>query len=124
MALLLIIIGIVKWPNAKGKCCWSTAPTYFVRKGRNQNTLEVEHVSALLAAYEEFGTIAGRAHVVSIEEITAQGGNLNLAGYIAKVGDEVIPSVAESTVSLRAALEATWEAEDRLNVLLADRGLG
>jgi len=94
------------------------------RKGRNQNTLEVEHVSALLTAYEQFGTIAGRASVVSIEEITAQGGNLNLAGYIAKVDDEVIPSVAEATVSLRAALEAAWEAEDRLNILLADRGLG
>jgi type I restriction enzyme M protein len=67
------------------------------RKGRNQNTLEVEHVFALLAAYEDFGTIAGRASVVSIEEITAQGGNLNLAGNIAKVDDEVIPSVAEAT---------------------------
>jgi type I restriction enzyme M protein len=94
------------------------------RKGRNQNTLEVEHVSVLLDAYEGFIDIAGRARVVSTEEIATQGGNLNLAGYIAKVDNEVIPSVAEANAALRAALEFAWQAEDRLNILLADLGLG
>jgi len=94
------------------------------RKGRNQNTLEADHAEALLAAFEGFADIAGRASVVSINEITAQGGNLNIAGYIAKVDDEVIPSVAEATAALRVALEDAWEAEERLNVLLAERGIG
>ena len=94
------------------------------RKGRNQNTLEVEHVSVLLDAYEGFTDIAGQARVVSTEEIASQGGNLNLAGYIAQVNDEVIPSVAEATAALRGSLESAWQAEDRLNILLADLGLG
>jgi type I restriction enzyme M protein len=94
------------------------------RKGRNQNTLELEHVSAILDAYEGFTDIVGRARVVSTEEIASQGGNLNLAGYITKVNDEVIPSVAETTAALRAALESAWQAEDRLDILLADLGLG
>ena len=94
------------------------------RKGRNQNTLEAEHATALLAAYEGFADLAGRASVVDLDDIMGQGGNLNLAGYIAKVDDKVIPSVTEATASLREALETVWKAEDQLNVVLAERGIG
>jgi type I restriction enzyme M protein len=94
------------------------------RKGRNQNTLETEHAITLLTAYDDFADIGGRARVVSIEEIAARDGNLNLAGYIAKVDDEVTPNAAEATAALRAAFETAWDAEDRLNALLLERGIG
>lgn len=93
------------------------------RKGRNQNTLEPEHVATLLDAYQKFGDVEGSSQVVSLEEIGAQGDNLNLAGYITKQDDVDIPTVEEATAALREALDAAWAAEDWLNELLAKRGI-
>ena len=63
------------------------------------------------------------AHVATLDEIRDQGGNLNLAGYIAQPDDVDIPTVAEATLALKAALDEAWAAEDRLNQLLAERGI-
>ena len=94
------------------------------RKGRNQNTLEPEHATELLDLYRGFVDVDGRARVVTLDEVREQGGNLNLAGYVAPIDDEDIPTVAEATAALKEALDAAWAAEDRLNELLAERGLG
>jgi hypothetical protein len=61
---------------------------------------------------------------VTLEEVRAQGGNLNLAGYITKPDTEEIPSVEETTAALKAALEDVWAAEAGLERLLSERGLG
>ena len=93
------------------------------RRGRNQNTLEPEHVTELLNLYEGFADVKGRARVVTVDEVRAQNGNLNLAGYVAPVDEAQIPTVAEATAALRDALTSAWAAEDRLNELLMERGL-
>jgi len=93
------------------------------RKGRNQNTLEPAHVAELLQTYETFADREGHSRVVSLDEIREQGGNLNLAGYVIKPDDTEIPTVAEATAALKEALDAAWAAEDRLNELLAERGI-
>lgn len=93
------------------------------RKGRNQNTLEPEHIRALVAAYERFGDEEGRSRVVGLDEIRAQDGSLNLAGYVAKPHEGDIPTVAEANAAVRQALDAAWATEDRLNRLLAERGI-
>jgi len=112
-----------KAAHRKGKVLLVDGSDLF-RKGRNQNTLEGDHAIQLLATYQEFADRDGRARVVALEEIVEQGGSLNLATYIAKVDDDVIPSVAEASSAFRVALEAAWEAEDRINALFADRGFG
>jgi type I restriction enzyme M protein len=93
------------------------------RKGRNQNTLENDHVEELIASYEAFADEDGRSRVVTLDEVRQQGGNLNLAGYVTKLDDTEIPTVTEATTLLREALRAAWTAEDRLNQLLAERGI-
>jgi type I restriction enzyme M protein len=93
------------------------------RKGRNQNTLEPEHVTQILSAYEAFTNEDGRVRVVTLNEVREQGGNLNLAGYISKPDNIEIPTVADSTSALKDALQAAWAAEDRLNQLLVERGI-
>jgi type I restriction enzyme M protein len=93
------------------------------RKGRNQNTLEPEHVEALVAAFEAFSDEQGRSRVADLDEIREQGGNLNLAGYVIKPDDTEISTVAEATAGLRTALDAAWAAEDNLTRLLAARGI-
>jgi type I restriction enzyme M protein len=94
------------------------------RRGRNQNTLEPEHVATLLETYEAFADDDGFARVVTLDEVRAQGGNLNLAGYVTKHDDTEILTVADATDALKVALEAAWAAETRLNDLLAARGIG
>ncbi len=93
------------------------------RKGRNQNTLEQEHVETIFGVYERFEDEEGRSQVATLEEISDQGGNLNLAGYIAKPDEIDIPSVEEATKVLQDALNAAWASEDRLNRLLGERGI-
>jgi type I restriction enzyme M protein len=93
------------------------------RKGRNQNTLEPEHAAELLGIYRAFGEAEDRARVVTLGEVGAQVGNLNLASYITPLGAEVIPTVVTATLDLREALATAWAAEDRLNELLMDRAL-
>jgi type I restriction enzyme M protein len=93
------------------------------RKGRNQNTLESDHVAALLKAFEAFTDEPGRSKVVTLDEIREQGGNLNLAGYVTKLDDTKTPTVADATAALIERLEAAWVAEDNLNRLLAERGI-
>ena len=123
LAACILVARRTKSADRKGKVLLVDGSDLF-RKGRNQNTLEPEHAAELLAAYTGFGDLDGRARVVSLEEITSQGGNLNLAGYIEKADEDPIPSVADATAELRAALETAWAAEDRLNELLAERGIG
>lgn len=93
------------------------------RKGKNQNTLEPEHVAQLLRSYQGFEDEGGRSRVVSLDDARAQGGSLNLAGYITKSDDADIVSATEATASLKEALDRAWDAEDRVNLLLAERGL-
>jgi type I restriction enzyme M protein len=93
------------------------------QRGRNQNTLEPEHVGELFKAYEAFEDIEGLSQVVGLDDIRAQGGSLNISAYVSKVSEEQIPTVAEATAALKAALNEAWAAEERLNELLAEMGI-
>jgi len=93
------------------------------RRGRNQNTLEPEHVAALYKAYTDFADQDGLSRVITNREVQAQDGNLNITAYVSKKNDEVIPSVAEATVALKTALVNAWAAEDRLKKLLIEMGI-
>jgi type I restriction enzyme M protein len=122
LAACILVARRRKTPDRSGKILLVDGTDLF-RRGRNQNTLEPEHVRTLLAAYEEFADQAGRSRVATIEEIRERGHNLNLAGYIAKTDESEVPPLADVTTALREALEAAWAAEDRLNELLAERGI-
>ena len=93
------------------------------RKGRNQNTLEQEHVETILEAYEKFAAEEGRFYIATLGEIREHGGNLNLAGYISNSDVADTPSVKEATKALKEALDAAWDAESRVNEFLAERGI-
>jgi type I restriction enzyme M protein len=122
LAACIVVARRRKPEDRKNKILLVDAADMF-RRGRNQNTLEPEHVTELIDLYRTFADVEGRARVVSLDDVRAQDGNLNLAGYIAPVDDEEIPTVAEATDALKAALDAAWEAEAKLEKLLAERGL-
>jgi type I restriction-modification system DNA methylase subunit len=85
--------------------------------------LEPEHVVALYEAYVGFGDIEGLSKVVATEDIQAQNGNLNITTYVSKIDDEVIPSLKDATIALKASLDEALSAEDDLNRLLIEMGI-
>lgn len=123
LAACILVARRRKAPERAGRILLVDGSDLF-RRGRNQNTLEPAHVDELLQTYRDFADVEGRARVVALEEVAAQGGNLNLAGYISHPDTEEMPTVAEDTAALKAALEAAWAAEGRLNALLVERGIG
>jgi type I restriction enzyme M protein len=122
LAACIVIARRSKPKDRKNKILLIDGEDLF-RRGRNQNTLEPEHVDELLALYNGFSDVEGKARVVTLDDVRAQGGNLNLAGYITKPDTEEIPTVEEATAALRKALDEVWAAEADLERLLAERGL-
>jgi type I restriction enzyme M protein len=122
LAACVVVARRRKSPEREGTVLLIDGADLF-RRGRNQNTLEEEHVKELLKIYATFKPIDGRARLVTREEIAEQDDNLNLAGYLTPVSDEEIPTVEEATAALRGALDAAWAAEGRFNELLAERGI-
>lgn len=123
LAACILVARRRKSPERRERILLVDASELF-RKGKNQNTLEATHVDAVLETYAAFTEEEGRSRVVSLDDVRAQGGTLNLAGYIARPDDAEVPSVEEAASALREALETAWEAQDRLDALLAMRGLG
>jgi type I restriction enzyme M protein len=122
LAACIVVLRRRKAPNRQGKLLLVEASDLY-RRGKNQNTLEMEHVAALLGYCEGFADEGGHSRVVTLDEVRSQNGSLNLATYVA--GPEVaeIPTVEAATAALRHALEGVWSAEDRLSQLLRKRGI-
>ena len=122
LAACIMVARRRKPAERKGKVLLVDASDLF-RKGRNQNTLEQEHVETIFDRYRGFEEEEGRSYVATLDKIRGQGGNLNLAGYIAQPDGIDIPTVEEATLALKTALDEAWAAEDRLNQLLAEQGI-
>jgi type I restriction enzyme M protein len=122
LAACIVVARRNKTKGRAGKILLINGETLF-RRGRNQNTLEPEHVQQLTKLYSDFTDVDGLSRVVTLDEVRAQGGNLNLAGYISKPDTEVIPTVEEATAALKKALDEVWAAEAEIERLLAERGL-
>lgn len=93
------------------------------RRGRNQNTLEPEHVENILSWYHAFQDEPSVAKVATLEEVAANDYNLNISRYVEPVSDEEEISVDEALANLKAALVDAYAAEDRLKALLKEAGL-
>ena len=122
LAACVVVARRTKPEDRKNKILLIDGADLF-RRGRNQNTLEPEHVDEILALYSAFDDVDGRARVVTLDEVRAQGGNLNLAAYITKPDTEKIPPVEEAAGALKSALDEVWAAEAELERLLTERGL-
>jgi type I restriction enzyme M protein len=119
IAACIVVCRQKKTKDHQGKILLIDGSELFQR-GRNQNTLEPEHVAALYKAYKNFSDVDGLSKVVTTDEVKNQDGNLNITAHVSKIDDEVIPSVEEASAALKEALEKAWAAEDQLTKLLAE----
>lgn len=93
------------------------------KKGRNQNTLEPEHINQIFAWYCGYQDVAGVAKVVTLDEIAQNDWNLNIPRYVESVTEEETITVEDAIANLKQAMNDAYAAEDRLRELLRDAGL-
>lgn len=93
------------------------------KKGRNQNTLEPEHINQIFAWYRGYQDVAGVAKVVTLDEIAKNDWNLNIPRYVEPVTEEETITVEDAIANLKQALNEAYAAEDKLKELLREAGL-
>lgn len=94
------------------------------KRGRNQNTLEPDHAETLLKAHQEYADQPGLAAVATLEDIKANGWNLNIPLYVepAEVGEQI--TLEQALAGLETARAKTRETRAALEAELAKWGLG
>jgi type I restriction enzyme M protein len=122
VAACVMVLRQRKAPEREGKVLVVDASSLF-KRGRNQNTLEDEHRRRIEQLYGAYADVEGMAHVADLAEIAGNDFDLNISRYVAPVDDDQLPDLAEATVKLKTALDATYEAEHRLLELLRAEGL-
>lgn len=122
LSACVMVLRQRKSPERRGKVLLVDASTLF-KHGRTQNSLEDGHrkrIEQLYAAFADEGTIA---YVADLDEISSNDFDLNISRYIAPPVEEGLPSLAEATAHLKAALAEASAAEDRLLKLLRAEGV-
>ncbi len=122
LAASILVFRARKGPERQDTVVIVDASARF-KRGRNQNTLEPEHVTDILNAYRAFAPVPGFAAVATRGEIEANGWNLNISRYVAPISDEESISVDAALTNLRTALADAYAAENRLIDLLRREGL-
>jgi type I restriction enzyme M protein len=122
LAAAILVFRNRKAPERQNKVLMIDASALY-RKGRNQNTLEDEHVEQILACYKAFDNRPGFSQIVSLDEIARNDYNLNIPRYVESKQDEDIVSVDDALKELKNALQEAYRAEDHLLELLKDAGL-
>jgi len=122
LAACILIFRARKPPEQQGQVLIIDASNLY-KRGRNQNTLEPEHVEQIFAWYRAYKDVEGVARMVTLDEIVENDWNLNIPRYVEPVIEEKTLTVAEAMENLKQALGEAYSAEDRLKGLLREAGL-
>jgi type I restriction enzyme M protein len=118
LAPCIIVLRAKKNKNQTKKVLIINSENIF-KRGRNQNTLESEHVARIFEVYKNFESIEGLSNVVSDIDIQAKSFSLNISQYVAGIQDKNPISLKENINKLedlniaaqesRATLKAEFE---------------
>ena len=92
-------------------------------KGKRQNSLREQDIAKIVATYKERNTEARYSRSVSMEEIEANGFNLNISRYVSTSTSEEIIDLNAVHDELVAAEKKIAEARDKHNQFLKELGL-
>lgn len=123
LAASVMILRPTKPPCRQKKVLLVNAENLF-KRGRNQNTLEPEHVAAILGAYQAFTDSPGLAYVASLDDIKANAYNLNIPLYVEPADDGNGVTLEQALADLQAAHAAATESRAALEAELQKWGLG
>lgn len=94
-----------------------------IKVGRAQNEMLPEHIAQIESWYRDFKDVPGSTKVVTLEELNANDGNLNISRFIEAVSDEKVLTVEEAMADLRKAAQEAFAAEDHLIALFKKEGV-
>ncbi len=122
LAACVLILRRQRAPQRSSKVLFINGEALF-KRGRNQNTLEPEHAATLLQTYQDFAEVPGLASVAALDDIAANGYNLNIPLYVAPA-DEVDEITLEQAIAdLESAQAAARLTRAALEAELARWGL-
>ncbi|GIK64420.1 MAG: DNA methylase [Chloroflexota bacterium] len=122
LSACILVLRSRKATERQGNVLMIDAARLF-RKGRNQNTLEREHIQQILTWYHAGEDVEGAVKSVKLNEIEANDWNLSIPLYVEPVIEEETISVEEALQNLKTALNEAYAAENRLASLLKQAGL-
>jgi type I restriction enzyme M protein len=123
LAACVLVLRTQKPAETAGKVLIANGERLF-KRGRNQNTLELEHAATLLAAYRDFADKPGLAQVATLDEIEQQSFNLHIPLYVEPIDDGEQVTLDQAIADLEAAQAAARETRAALEAELAKWGLG
>ncbi len=113
LAPCIIVLRAEKNVKTSKKVLIINSESHF-KRGRSQNTLEVEHLSEILDLYKGFKSVDGFAHLASDTEIKANNFNLNIPLYVSPIRDNDQLSFKQEVVNLREASRQLSESKAQL----------
>jgi type I restriction enzyme M protein len=118
----IIILRANKVKENAGKVLIINSEILF-KRGRNQNTLESEHVSEIINLYKNFISLEGFSYVSSTQEIQANNFSLNIPLYVAQIKNNDEVSLEQCVVNLSDANKEVITARALLTDELMKWGL-
>jgi type I restriction enzyme M protein len=88
------------------------------KTGRAQNELLPTHVERIYGWYHDYKDVEGIARVVTLDDIAANGYNLNIPRYVEPPVERDVMTLDDAMQRLRDSAEAAFAAEERLVDLL------
>ncbi|WP_426716802.1 N-6 DNA methylase [Corynebacterium auriscanis] len=122
LAACVLVIRLEKTAEKCNKVLFINGEDLF-KKGRNQNTLEPEHVKTLLNAYRAFAGEEGLTHVAGLAEIEGNNFNLNIPLYVEPADSGEQLTLEEAVSELEVAHAAAQKSRAALEIELAKWGL-
>jgi type I restriction system adenine methylase HsdM len=123
LAACVLILRMQKPTGRKRNVLFVNGERLF-KRGRNQNTLEPEHVRQILDAYLRFADDEGLARVADLDEIAAKNHNLNISLYVSPPERGETHTLADALAGLEVAQAQVAQTRAVLEAELAKWGLG
>jgi type I restriction enzyme M protein len=114
----VIILRSNKHAQQKNKIRFINAENLF-KKGRNQNTLEVEHVESIINLYEANSDLSGNSFDATLDEIRINKFNLSIALYVEAVKETSILSISDALKKVRDTNSKLMSSRARVKQELA-----
>jgi type I restriction enzyme M protein len=117
LAACVMIFKQNKATEKKGKVLFIDASDQ-IRVGRAQNFLEPKNVQQIYDWYHNYQDEENYVKVAAMADLKENDFNLNIPLYVEKIIEDNLPSVEEAMVDLKAAWQASLEAEDKFKQVL------
>ena len=122
LSACILILRAKKSSERKGKIMFVDASSVY-KKGRAHNEMLIDHVEHIFELATGNADEKGFCRLVPLNEISANGNNLNISRYVEVVREENTLSLSEALRNLKQSVDDANIAENRLKELLNREGL-